>query len=705
MAEEPLDIAGDLHNARDSAQWCDHRDPNTSENCRYRRLLESSDSILQTLSLPELLKQLAPSIFSLTGCYFLDFSIYDPVQNCMTTHYWNSSQECEEFDAFPVDECVSGWVRQEQQATVIPDVDLDTRYPGYMQGLRKRGVRSYCVVPLRTARECFGAMGVGKATPGNPAKQDLEFFTSAAGTVALALESQKLRSAAQERQQRLEGLVSVSQNLSSSLEMETVIRRSLSELRRLMHHEHAVLMTLEEDSKTLRKFVIDSSFTSHFDDQEVQLVPLQQSLSRQAIEARAVTIWKSQDLDRSDVPVAKALRTNGIQSLINVPLLSDDRVWGALNLASVQSVTYRQPDIEYLQQIAAQIASALRNARAYREIRDLKDRLASEKRYLETEMNREERWGEIIGGSTTLKRVLDYASIVAATDTTVLITGETGTGKECVARLIHNLSERKDCSFIKLNCAAIPTGLLESELFGHEKGAFTGAISQKVGRLELADKGTLFLDEIGEIPLELQPKLLRVLQDQEFERLGGTRTLRVDARVIAATNRDLFRAVEEKQFRSDLFYRLYVFPLHLPALRERREDIPVLVRHFVEKACVRLNRRIQFIPDETIEAMLKWNWPGNIRELENFIERSVILSEGNVLQPPLTELRQETIRQQKGSHTTLRDMEREHILEVLRQTRGVLSGAGGAAARLGLKRTTLQYKIQRLGISRMEYLD
>jgi formate hydrogenlyase transcriptional activator len=304
-----------------------------------------------------------------------------------------------------------------------------------------------------------------------------------------------------------------------------------------------------------------------------------------------------------------------------------------------------------------------------------------------------------------LKRVLDYAAIVAATDSTVLITGETGTGKERVARAIHSMSRRKDRSFIKLNCAAIPTGLLESELFGHEKGAFTGAVSQKIGRLELADKGTLLLDEIGDIPLELQPKLLRVLQDQEFERLGGTRTIRVDARLIAATNRDLIQAVEDKQFRSDLFYRLHVFPLHLPALRERREDIPALVHHFVGKSAARLNRRIEFIPDEAIEAMLKWSWPGNIRELENFIERSVILSEGNTLRAPLAELRQEISRQRLGSEGTLRDRERDHIIEVLQQTRGVLSGPGGAASRLGVKRTTLQYKMQKLGISRLEYLD
>ncbi len=315
------------------------------------------------------------------------------------------------------------------------------------------------------------------------------------------------------------------------------------------------------------------------------------------------------------------------------------------------------------------------------------------------------RFDEIVGASGALKRVLHQARIVAHTDSTVLITGETGTGKERVARGIHEISHRHNRPFIKLNCAAIPTGLLESELFGHEKGAFTSAISQKMGRFEAADQGTLFLDEIGEIPLELQPKLLRVLQDQEFERLGSTRTIRVNARLVAATNCDLRDAVEQRLFRSDLYYRLAVFPLHLPALRERREDIPLLVRHFVEKSAARLNKQIHFIPDEAITTMLQWNWPGNIRELENFVERSVILSEGAELRPPLAELRHEIQRQSSNGGGTLREKEKQHIIEILRQTRGVLSGPNGAAARLGLKRTTLQYKIQKLGISRSDYLD
>jgi formate hydrogenlyase transcriptional activator len=394
----------------------------------------------------------------------------------------------------------------------------------------------------------------------------------------------------------------------------------------------------------------------------------------------------------------------GIRSVCSVPLIAGNRIWGTLNPSSMKENAFRSSEVEYLQQVANHIAAALQNAHAYGEIAQLKDRVAQEKRYLEREIRIATRSDDIIGNSPALKRVLEHAATVADTDSTVLITGETGTGKERIARMIHDMSQRKERSFIKINCAAIPTGLLESELFGHEKGAFTGAVCQKIGRLELADKGTLLLDEVGDIPLELQPKLLRVLQDQEFERLGGTKTIRVDVRLIAATNRDLGRAVEEKEFRSDLFYRLHVFPLHLPALRDRREDIPLLVQHFVEKSSARLHKQIDVIPEEALQAMTHWKWPGNIRELENFIERSVILSEDDRLSPPLGELREETSRQPSDSDVTLRDKEREHIVEILRQTRGALSGPSGAAARLGLKRTTLQYKMQRLGISRMDYL-
>jgi len=361
-----------------------------------------------------------------------------------------------------------------------------------------------------------------------------------------------------------------------------------------------------------------------------------------------------------------------------------------------------------LNQVATQLAVGLENQRTAAEIEALRQRLAEERKYLQGEIRSEGRFTEIVGDSPALKLVLDQVATVAPSEASVLILGETGTGKELVARAVHRLGRRKDGAFIKVNCAAIPTGLLESELFGHEKGAFTGAISQKIGRMELADGGTLFLDEVGEIPLELQPKLLRVLQDQEFERLGSNRTIKVNLRLVAATNRDLAKGMAEHEFRSDLFYRLSVFPIRVPPLRERREDIPLLIRYFVHKFALRMDRHIETIPKETMKALTEWSWPGNVRELENLMERSVILSDGNALRVPLVELRGEPRAAAAQPASTpdhsLDNAERQHILRILRETHGVLSGPDGAAHRLGLKRTTLQSKMQRLKITRHDYM-
>ena len=338
-----------------------------------------------------------------------------------------------------------------------------------------------------------------------------------------------------------------------------------------------------------------------------------------------------------------------------------------------------------------------------RQIEQLRNKPAEDKKSSEDSLRSKISFSEIVGQSEVLRRVLEEVETVAPTDSTVIIYGETGTGKELIARAIHNLSLRRSNAFVKLNCAAIPTGLLESELFGHEKGAFTGAIAQRIGRFELANRGTVFLDEIGDIPLELQPKLLRVLQEREFERLGSTRTLHTDARLIAATNANLVERVREKRFRSDLYYRLNVFPLTIPPLRERREDIPLLARHFVEKYARRMNKRIETIPAEAMNAMSEYHWPGNVRELENFVERSVILSDDSMLQPPLVELAQQRVSSSKISGenpTKLREVEREHILRTLKDTKWIIGGPSGAAARLGMKRTTLGSLVKRLGITR-----
>jgi formate hydrogenlyase transcriptional activator len=413
----------------------------------------------------------------------------------------------------------------------------------------------------------------------------------------------------------------------------------------------------------------------------------------------------------ADGPFAKEsiqhLTTLGMQSGCWVPLIHRGEAIGTLMVASRIESAFDARDAEMLTEIAGHVAMSVSNAMAFRQIAELRDKLSQEKQYLEEEINLENRFEDIVGESAGLRQVLKQIETVAPTDATVLIQGETGTGKELLARAIHRLSQRSERTFIKLNCAAIPAGLLESELFGHEKGAFTGAITRKMGRLELAHEGTLFLDEVGELPLDLQPKLLRALQEREIERLGGNRPITVNVRLIAATNRDLAQMVADKQFRSDLFYRLKVFPIFAPPLRDRTGDIPVLVRHFVATHSRRMGKTITTITDETMHALTRWSWPGNIRELENLLERAVILTRGPVLYVPIAELKvaeQEAAELESLEGATLHEAEREHILRVLREAKGQIGGDDGAAARLGLKRTTLNSKLKKLGIERGDYM-
>jgi formate hydrogenlyase transcriptional activator len=393
-------------------------------------------------------------------------------------------------------------------------------------------------------------------------------------------------------------------------------------------------------------------------------------------------------------------------------LISRNRAIGVLVLGRLRDDAFSQADISFLSQVANQIALAVENALVYREIRELKEQLSKEKLYLEDEIRAEMNFAQVIGSSASLRKALKRVETVAPTDSTVLIYGETGTGKELIARGIHDLSPRRSKPFVKLNCAAIPTGLLESELFGHEKGAFTGAIAQRIGRFEVADGGTIFLDEIGEIPLELQTKLLRVLQEREFERLGSSRTIRTGARLIAATNRDLEAMVSEQKFRSDLFFRLDVFPVHVPSLRERDGDIPLLARHFTQQFSRRMKKVIETIPSEAMDALCRYHWPGNIRELQNVIERAVIISTGPALSvdvadlkfakagPPPAEKPASPKATNGALHNVLEETERQQILKALKQSNWIVAGPNGAAAHLGMNRSTLQVRIRKLGISR-----
>ena len=416
-----------------------------------------------------------------------------------------------------------------------------------------------------------------------------------------------------------------------------------------------------------------------------------------------VYIWPL-DSGRFPSSVTKGFIDRGLKTLYAVPLIVHGRVLGVMSISSVRDDAFTQHDQELFQQVARQVALASANAIAVRDLEALKEKLAQEKLYLEDEIRSELNFEEIVGQSAALRQVLKLVETVAASDSTVLLLGETGTGKELIARAVHDHSRRKARTFVKMNCAAIPTGLLESELFGHERGAFTGAIAQKTGRLELADQGTLFLDEVGDIPTEIQPKLLRALQEREFERLGSTHTKKVNVRLVAATNRDLEKMTETREFRSDLYYRLNVFPIRIPPLRERPEDIPLLVRYFAEKFGRQMQKRIESIPADTMAKLQRWHWPGNVRELENLIERAVILTTGSALQVPLPDEKASPMLISPTPQISHSDAdERELIIKTLRDTRGVLAGPNGAASRLGLKRTTLQYKIKKLGITQSQW--
>jgi formate hydrogenlyase transcriptional activator len=505
---------------------------------------------------------------------------------------------------------------------------------------------------------------------------------------------------------RLKLLLDLNNSIVSNLELRDLLRDISASVRHLMQCDAVGVTLPDPQTGELKLYALDFPGAKGFLREEMLRAPA--SLAVRAFSAGEPVTFRVGD---PDLPIEEAdFENEGLQSACWLPLISRARVLGVLGLSRREAIPFSQEEVYFLMQVASQVAIAVENALAYGEIAGYKDKLAHEKLYLEDEIRNTANFEEIVGTSPALQRVLRLVETVAPTDSTVLIYGETGTGKELIARAIHNLSPRSPNTFVKLNCAALPAGLLESELFGHEKGAFTGAIGQRIGRLELADHGTLFLDEVGEIPLELQPKLLRVLQEQEFERLGGTRTIRTDVRLIAATNRDLPAMVQEQKFRSDLFFRLNVFPVELPPLRERPEDIPLLVRHFAEEFSRRMGRTIETVSSETMNALCQYSWPGNIRELQNVIERSVILSRGPSLNVPIAELHSRTMptsatdaAQAKSTRRTpvrsiLAEVDRNQITCALKEADGRVGGPGGAAARLGLKRTTFITRMKKLGI-------
>jgi formate hydrogenlyase transcriptional activator len=499
---------------------------------------------------------------------------------------------------------------------------------------------------------------------------------------------------------RYQALLAVSAAIISHRDLPALFHELAGRLQQVVGFDALALVMHEAATNTMRQYVLETDEPTP--RPFVIVLPIEDDPAGLVWQTQRPLITSNVDELRRWPQLLERVQAYGVQSYCWLPLTTARRRLGTLVFTSKQPCTYEEADLDFLQLVANQVAAAVENALAFEEIEALKDKLHQEKVYLEEEVRTGHHFDEIVGDSPALRRVLGQVETVAPTDATVLICGETGTGKELVARALHDLSPRRERTFVKLNCAAIPTGLLESELFGHEKGAFTGAISQKVGRFELAHKGTLFLDEVGDIPPELQPKLLRVLQEQEFERLGSTRTLKVDVRLVAATNRNLAQMVADGEFREDLYYRLNVFPVALPPLRERPDDIPRLVRHFTQRFARRMGKRIETIPTAVMEALVRYPWPGNVRELQNVIERAVILSPGSSLQVPRADLPPAATQAPAAAPVTLEDAEREHILGALRETGWVLGGPKGAAARLGMKRSTLYKKMKNLGISRRE---
>jgi formate hydrogenlyase transcriptional activator len=587
------------------------------------------------------------------------------------------------------------WVYEQQQPLVTADWHKEAKFPEYRDFLRELNIASTCTVPVVNGRRRIGALSIGRSQSDAFPADEVRFLCLVADQVGLAIDAAVNFQSSQRAQERLKLILELTNQAVSNLEFHELLRSISVSVRKVMRGDAAAIMLPDPDGVHLRVYALDfpekkGAFA------EATLAPIEGTMPGQSFRTGKPIVVNR--LDPAVVPrdmYDKAL-AEGLNSFCDVPLISRNRLLGVLGVARREQDSFDEEEVAFLTQVANQVAMGVENALAFGEIASLRDKLAQEKLYLENEIRGEMDFEGIVGQSSALRHVLELVDTVASTDSTVLLLGETGTGKELIARAIHDRGKRRERTFVKLNCAAIPTGLLESELFGHERGAFTGAITQKTGRLELANYGTLFLDEVGDIPSDVQPKLLRALQEREFERLGSTQTKKVDVRLVAATNRDLQKMVESREFRSDLYYRLNVFPIRIPPLRERPEDIPLLVRYFAQKYGRRMEKQIESIPAATMKKLSGWHWPGNIRELENFIERSVILTRGPALQVPVGEL-SGTVP--ATTAVGLRqENERNEILQILKDTKGRVSGPAGAAARMGLKRTTLISRMKKLGI-------
>ena len=664
---------------------------------RYEALLRAANAIASCSDCDAAADVLIEELREVIAFDYLRIVAFDRETGAVGWHLLYSNGQRR--DASPADVLLEAtpiaWVHEYQRLLVIPDWADEMRFPKHAGPLNELGIATTCTMPLTRGQRRMGVLEVGNVRRSAYSEEEVRFLSLLADQLALAIDAAVSFYLSQRAEDRLKLILDLTNQVVSNLHFQDLLRTISASVRRVMRCDAAAIMLPELDGKQLRVHALDFPDSKGFFEEQIT-IPIEDSMPGQTFRSGKPSVVNR--LDTTEVPpdmYAKA-SAEGVNSFCDVALVSRGRTLGVLAVARREQNAFDAGEVAFLSQVANQVAIAIENALAYGEIANLKERLAQEKLYLEDEIRGEMDFEGIVGQSSALRHVLDLVETVAPSDSTVLLLGETGTGKELIARAVHDRSRRKDRTLVKLNCAAIPTGLLESELFGHERGAFTGAISQKVGRLELADQGTLFLDEVGDIPIEVQPKLLRALQEREFERLGSNRTKKVDVRLVAATNRDLDKMVEQHEFRSDLYYRLNVFPIRIPPLRERPEDIPLLVRYFTQKYGRRMEKQIESIPAAAMKKLSSWHWPGNIRELENFIERSVILTHGPALQVPITELNS------NGRTTSMAGTreasERDQVLRVLKETKGRVAGPEGAATRMGLKRTTLISRMKKLGI-------
>jgi formate hydrogenlyase transcriptional activator len=674
---------------------------------RYDALLRISKTLSGHKTMAELFEVLADQLHEIVPFDYLALLLHDEQASEMRLVVLEPPDIMPPFTSVPVAEQGPGatvWETQQESTMVIPEEGPLPPGPAFLRSL---GRKVACWLPLTTAHRRVGVLAFGTSSAVPYTDDIAAFMAQIAAVVAIAMDNSINLEQAQRHQRdllkerdRLRLLLDVNNLLVSHLDYRSLLEAICEAVKRVIDADYIGVGLCASESGQVR---LDFAYskTSGFSRPDITF-PQDRSIAGLTIERGAAAVFLRPELEDRGWDGARLMKEHGIESVCCVPLVSRNGPLGVLYVGSARPDAFSENDVRLLGHTSAQIAIALENARAYEEVTDRNAHLIDEKQYLERELHNE--FVEIIGTSVALRRVLKSVKTVAPTDSTVLLLGETGTGKELIAHAVHNLSPRSGRTFVRMSAAALPATLLESELFGHEKGAFTGATARRTGRLELAHQGTLFLDEVGDIPAEIQPKLLRVLQEREFERLGSTRTQKVDVRIVAATNRDLVQMVEDGSFRSDLYYRLNVFPITIPPLRERADDIPALALHFATLCSRRMGRPVPSVPDKVMSELKRWNWPGNIRELQNVIERAVILSGPSLVLPPqeVQPMARRSVSSAKPA-ATFHQAERDAIVAALRESGGVIGGPAGAAARLGLNRTTLHSKMQRLGIQRPSY--